>query len=688
MSEENGMELSKTRLLRVYFRTLAILILFTVILFNFKSTLQVYSVMSLASTMNSLDSHSLSAYGLIYDVIFFFSVLVTIHIIWAGIITISTRSPWFTLKGNSQEELYWFLLILINITCLIAINSYFYPTSLVSYFRHTALSEPLVWGGLVSFLIISFYRGLLTFTTRPVVLFISLLFIAGLVSPFLSINNTTAQPQNDPNIIVLGIDGLRPDHLKYLGADPNVAPNLNRLLDKMTVYKNTYTPQGRTYVAWMSLLTGKYPVNNGVRFNLAPPEMVNKTLPIIELLKERGYYTTYAIDERRFNQIDSSYGFNNTVGPKAGAADALISGLGDLPYLNILLMHPYSSYILPYLYNNRAYGKAYSPITFNKAVIESLVHEAPNFLALHYCQLHWPYTSKDFISQPRENWDGNYNHYMYKEMIGSVDKQVADLFTRLKQRGVLDNAIVYIVSDHGESFKLPSFKTPVPENLKAFPKTKSWGHGTNILDQQQSLILMARAEFKNGSIVTPAQEIEGLYSLVDIVPSLVNSLEISSSSHPRLQESNLDGIVLPWTAEQVSPNRYVFVESSVPVKSINKSFIDKNEVMSETASNYEVRADGKAYMRTENYIELIAKKQRAIYYQQWQLSLLPDYDTPVLFNTATNEIYDTAQYQGDFDWRAMMGELCSLYKEDTGFDPHAVCIEASFSRNNSQSPTD
>ncbi|ABZ76847.1 sulfatase [Shewanella halifaxensis HAW-EB4] len=681
MSDDYGFDESRTQLLRVFFRTLAILILFTVILFNFKSSLQTYSVMSLASTMNSLDSQSLSAYGLIYDVIFFFCILIAIHIIWAAVITVSTRCPWLPIEGKKQQDLYWMLFVGLHITCLIAINSYFYPTSLVSYFRHTPVSEPLIWGGLALFLIISFYRGLATFTSKQVVFSISLLFTVGLFIPFLSINQTNVQPQKDPNIIILGIDGLRPDHLKYMGAAPQVAPNLNRLLDNMTIYKNAYTPQGRTYVAWMSLLTGKYPINNGVRFNLAPPEMVNKTLPIIELLKERGYHTTYAIDERRFNQIDSSYGFDNTVGPKAGAADALISGLGDLPYLNILLMHPYSSYILPYLYNNRAYGKAYSPIAFNKAVIESLDYENPNFLAVHYCQLHWPYTSKDFISEPLENWDGNYNHYMYKEMLKSVDKQVADLFTRLKQKGMLDDAIVYIISDHGESFKLPSFETPTPQGPKVFPKTKSWGHGTNILDQQQSLILLARAEFNNSTITSPAQKIEGLYSLVDIVPTLVSTLNISTASVSRFKGADSDGITLPWTAEQVSPKRYVFVESSVPVKSINKSFIDKKEVMSETASNYEVRSDGKAYMRTENYIELIAKKQRAIYYQQWQLSLLPDYNSPVLLNTETNEIYDADNYQGDFNWRPMMRELCSQYKEDPGFDQHAVCTEVNISRN-------
>lgn len=679
MNEDYGYDESRKRLMRVYFKTLAVLILFTVILFNFKSLIQVYSVMSLATTMNSLDSHSLTAYGLLYDVIYFFCVLIFIHIIWAGIITISIQSPWINIKGQNQEELYWLLLILINVTCLIAINSHFYPTSLVSYFRHTPLSEPVIWGSLTSFLVISFYRGLSTFASKRVIVFASSLCITGLISPFTSISHTSIQPPKDPNIIILGIDGLRPDHLKFMGADPKFAPKLNQLLDNMTVYKNAYTPQGRTYVAWMSLLTGQYPINNGVRFNLAPAEMINKRLPIIEQLKDKGYHTTYAIDERRFNQIDSSYGFNTTVGPKAGAADALISGLGDLPYLNVLLLHPYSAYLLPYLYNNRAYGKAYSPNTFNNTVIKSLDHRKPNFLAVHFCQLHWPYTSKDFIPQPLKNWDGNYNHYMYKEMITSVDNQVADLFTRLKQNKVLDNAIVYIISDHGESFKLSKFKTSSYKNQKALPETKSWGHGTNILDQQQSHILLARANFKGGKITTPAQTLDGLYSLVDIAPTLVNSLNLSNTSDSKFGSASYDGRVLPWKSDQVSHQRYIFVESSVPVKSINKSFIDKKEVMSETASNYEVRSDGKAYMRPKNYIELIAKKQRAIYYQEWQLSMLPDYDSPVLLNTETSEIYDAESYQGQFNWQPMMKALCSQYEGDNGFDPNELCTEVSVS---------
>ncbi|ABV87327.1 sulfatase-like hydrolase/transferase [Shewanella pealeana] len=673
MIESSEPHQPRISLTRVYFRTLGILLVFTLLLFNFKSSLQTYSVMSLATTMNSLDSDFLSARGLILDVSYFFAILLLLHIIWSGIITISALAPWYQNKDKHQSDVYWLLLICLHITCLIAINSYLYPTSLVSYFRHTLLSNPLIWGGITFFLILSFYRGLLSLMSKAVVTSTSILAAIVLISPFASTNKTSTDNSDKPNIIILGIDGLRPDHLEYLAADPKIAPNLNRLLNKMTIYSNTYTPQGRTYVAWMSLLTGQYPVSNGVRFNLAPPELVDKTLPIIELLKSKGYHTTYAIDERRFNQIDSSYGFDNTVGPKAGAADAFITGLGDLPYFNIMLIHPYSSKILPYLYNNRAYGKAYSPVTFNKTVIGSLPPEKPNFLAMHYCQLHWPYTSKDFIPQPLDSWDGNYNHYMYTQMILSVDKQVNDLFSRLKLKGMLNNAIVYIISDHGESFKLSDHQAINTQNSSSMPTTKSWGHGTNILDQQQTQVLLARADFSDGKIITAATVMDGLYSLVDIVPTLLSSLNVSTESIASQQAIQLDGEVLPKTADDVLLNRYVYVESSVPVKSINKSFIDKKDVMSETASNYEVRDDGKAYMRPQNYIELIAKKQRAIYFQHWQLSLLPDFDSPILLNTKTNEIYVADEYHGNFNWRPMLNALCNRYKGDPGFDPGSFC---------------
>ena len=40
----------------------------------------------------------------------------------------------------------------------------------------------------------------------------------------------------------------------------------------------------------------------------------------------------------------------------------------------------------------------------------------------------------------------------YLSMLELVDRQLDDLVKRLKKRGYLEDAIVYILSDHGEGF--------------------------------------------------------------------------------------------------------------------------------------------------------------------------------------------------------------------------------------------
>ncbi|MGS0824279.1 sulfatase-like hydrolase/transferase [Shewanella sp. 0m-8] len=620
--------------------------------------------------MSNIDNNFLSSSGLLFDLIYFILVLLITLIIWSVFIVISTISPVLKLKSTTQQDLYWLIIVTANITFVVAVCSYLYPTSLTSYLRNSFLSQPIMLLTMAITLLFLFFRGWLSLCTKITVLTTSTLLILFFIAPLLISSDKHQTLQSSPNIIIVGVDGLRPDHLAIFGGDKNLSPFLNNQLENSIVYKNAYTPQGRTYVAWMSLLTGKYPINNGVRFNLAPSEVVDKHLPIIEHFKSEGYHTSYAIDERRFNQIDYGYGFDTVVGPKIGVADAIISGFGDLPFLNILLQHPYGSFLLPYLYNNRAYGKAYSPTSFNNSVIRGLSTSKPNFLALHYCQLHWPYTSKNFISEPNEHWDGNYNHYMYKQMLKNMDNQLHDMFTKLKTTGRLKNAVVYIISDHGESFNQAQH-SPIQMSKSSIPNTKSWGHGTNILDQQQSHILMAKMKFKNDKVVTTPNALKGTYSLVDIVPSI-----LSEMGFPSTQLANLDGLPLPDEQTNIQDNRFIFVESSLPVKSINKSFIDKKEVMSETGSHYELRGDGRAYMKLANYKELIKKKQRAVYFQNWQLTMLPNSKDLVLLDITKNKIYTEKTYDGDFDWMPMLTALCRHYAGDPGFDPHLMCNQA------------
>ncbi|NMH64850.1 sulfatase-like hydrolase/transferase [Shewanella salipaludis] len=679
---ETQSQAAQISLMRTYLRTLAFMLFLLVILFNYKHLIQYYSAFSLANAMTRLDPEQLLSEGLILDIGYFLGVVIVLHACWAAVITLSCR-PWFKLIRNENiKTQIWLVLLLLHLILALAANSYFYPTSLLGIFRGTPLASAPFIGLLASLLAANFLYGLIgsLYASLGITRVNTLLASMLLLTALLSINspksgNSTAS--QTPNIFIIGIDALRPDHLAYRGGDSKLAPNLNALLAKATVYNKAYTPQGRTYVAWMSILSGQYPTTNGARFNLAPPELVEHKFPLLSELSALGYQTSYAMDERRFNQIDEDYGFDISIGPKIGAADAVIASLADLPLVNLLSNTLGSRYLFPYLFINRAYGKAYDPEVFNHEVLSGLAMDRPNFLAIHFCQLHWPFTSKDFVELEPARWDGNYNHYMYQQMLKKVDRQVADFIQGLARLGLLDNALVYLLSDHGEGFMLSQDRlmaaTSADKASQSHGKLKvaAWGHGTNLLAQEQSDVLLARLRYRNGRVVSAPQRVDGLFSLVDLAPSIFKELGLGAKS----KAAKFDGEPLPrpWMPKDLE--RKIYVESSIPVRSVNASFIDEKRVLSETASFYEVRDNGRAVMKPEDYKLSIALKQRAVYYRQWQLTLLPKEDRLILVDTQAKNWQSLADYRGAAPWREMLAALCAHYAKDPGFPGPRQCVD-------------
>ncbi|SQH76827.1 conserved membrane protein of unknown function, might belong to Sulfatase [Shewanella benthica] len=658
-------------MIRIFWRTNAMMLLSLVALYNFKQVLQYYSSFSLAQAMNLLSDDNLLSLWLMLDLLQFVFLVIALHVLWAVIITLSCK-PWFTIFSDAGiRTQIWLIIMLSHITLVLGANAYWYPTSLLGFLRDTPLATP--WGLtlLLTALCSLFLWGVITLVGKRLTFSVlAICLIMASISSRSSSEHYAPTDNSSPNVFIIGIDALRPDHLNFRDPDNNFTPGINQFIQQSYLYDKTYTPLGRTYVAWMSILTGQYPVTHGARFNLAPPELIDKPLPLIRELKARGYKTTYGIDERRFNQIDTEYGFDQVIGPKIGAADAIIANIGDIPLINILLKLAVSESLFPYLYMNRAYGKAYDPMLFNRKVIDSLSTSRPNFLAVHFCQLHWPFTSKNFIDVNSATWKGNYNHFMHQAMLSKVDIQFQQFMDTLQDRGFLDNALVYLISDHGEGFMLEedTLQGSQPKDETKL-NVNAWGHGTHVLSQEQTNVLMAYRRFSPQA--ETANKIQGIYSLTDITPSLFKELGLSLKP----TDKAFDGHVLPKDMSQVV-SQSVFVESSIPVKSINASFIDEAKVLSETLSKYEIRANGRAVLVPSIYREMIAQKQRSVYFQHWQLAMLPDYEDLILVDTDQNRWYSLATYQGDAPWRKMLSDLCSHYRDDKGFDHNNKCRQA------------
>src|SRR5690606_21814808 len=107
--------------------------------------------------------------------------------------------------------------------------------------------------------------------------------------------------RSQPDVIIIGVDSLRPDHLVPYGfPGPSLTPNIDHFVSGAVRFDRAYTPQGRTFIAYMSILTGSYPIRHGARENLYPTNHIDKTASIAHFLRAQNYQTMLAMDEARF----------------------------------------------------------------------------------------------------------------------------------------------------------------------------------------------------------------------------------------------------------------------------------------------------------------------------------------------------------------------------------------------------
>ena len=345
-----------------------------------------------------------------------------------------------------------------------------------------------------------------------------------------------------PNVIIIGIDALRPDHVGYYNAQVKNTPHLDAFLKKSTNFTESITPIARTFVAWSSFLTGRYPKHDGIRFNLVAQDNLHLSDTLGNILRRQGYYAVYGSDEMRFSNISQSFGFDQIMGVKPSINDFILGEFNDFPLSNLLINTKVGSFLYPDNFANRAAFVTYEPKIFIHVLRKKIKHigQRPLFLAVHFCLPHYPY---DWASE-RERKD---TFSMYHDAISQMDQQFQDYMTVLRDNHLLDNAIVVVLSDHGETFGLSGERMVAKKNYIKGSRSRrdlfkqvsaltgaegifdsSSGHGTDVLSYQQYNNVLAFRRF--GARKNKQGNISGLVSLVDIKPTVLRWLGISSAS--------------------------------------------------------------------------------------------------------------------------------------------------------------
>ena len=356
-------------------------------------------------------------------------------------------------------------------------------------------------------------------------------------------------------------------------------------------------------------------------------EDVRPSPTVADLLATHGYTTVFATDEVRFSNIDESYGFDRIITPPIGAADFLITQVGDLPLSNVVAGTSLGRVLLRYVHANRGVAFLYRPATFIGRIQKELPETQPLLVAIHLTAAHWPYFHADTpLGLPNEITDGSTP--AYREALQTADRMFGEVLQVLRDKGILENALVVVLSDHGEALGMPteSLLNGVDGRVAGLDvpvQVLNWGHGESVLSPVQYQVLLGFRGF--GSLATIGKQGRDLMqpaSLEDVVPTVMDLLHIKGpavdglSLVPSLRSPGNEGA---WQAGRIR-----FTETDIRVAPSDDGALEEEDAARQAAQLFEVdRSSGWLDLRPGMIEPLMMMKERAALDETRLLAALP-----------------------------------------------------------------
>jgi arylsulfatase A-like enzyme len=315
-----------------------------------------------------------------------------------------------------------------------------------------------------------------------------------------------------PNVILIVLDTTRADAIYPLDTNDKM-PFLNKFSKECVVFDNAISPGSWTIPAHASILTGQYQSRNGVK------ERINGEIPnyseifqkyegktIAEILSERGY-KTIGYSQNLLIAPDTSFsrGFDEFLYTHNENQDIyfrmlenynkLVKTYGTTPakiFPKLLGIHKFKEFLELYkkVKNDTKWLKS-SDLT-NKGgevVIERIIETElndPFFLFINLMEMHDPHdkislnfgwSDSFFRDQRLDNDTIAEVRKSYFNATEKVDGLLSKLFTNLEKRNILDDTLIIITSDHGQSL---------------MEKDDFFGHGTFLYDELIKVPLIIR----------------------------------------------------------------------------------------------------------------------------------------------------------------------------------------------------
>lgn len=277
--------------------------------------------------------------------------------------------------------------------------------------------------------------------------------------------SSTTDPK--PNVVIIFCDDLGYGDLSSFGHPTIKTPHLDNMAREGLKLTQFYSASPVCSPSRASLLTGRYPVKNGVTRVLFPHDasgLASEEITIAEKLKELNYNTAcigkWHLGHKEgylpFNQgFDSYYGvpYSNdmTIDPTMKLSDNILlrKGMTREMIKNIQNLDiENKNHLTPLMHNDEVIEFPADQATLTKRYTEKALDfinenkDRPFFLYLPFTMPHIPlFASEDFLGKSPRG--------LYGDVVEEIDWSVGQILAKLKQLELDDNTIVIFTSDNG-----------------------------------------------------------------------------------------------------------------------------------------------------------------------------------------------------------------------------------------------
>ncbi len=341
-----------------------------------------------------------------------------------------------------------------------------------------------------------------------------------LPAPALFCQAPKPQTSSRTPVLLITIDTLRADHLQCYGYKDVQTPAIDALAARGTLFEHAYSEVPLTLPSHTAILSGTYPMWNGVRtFDTAgvPPNV-----GLLSQAFERHGYRTAAFVSSFV--LDRSWGLDRgfeTYDDRFATKQYETRNPGDI--------------------ERRGDKTVDHVIAWLQSVHAAAPGSPPFFIWLHLYDPHSPY-------DPPQPFHSEYAGHLYDGEIAFTSAQLGRLFAFMRKRGLYRRSLIVLTADHGES---------LGQHGEA-------EHGFFIYTATLHVPLI----FKLPEDALAPQKVNAPVELVDIAPTILDLLHIRDPLTQQFQGVSLASRILKRAS---SPRRPAYAETYYPFDSFGWS---------------------------------------------------------------------------------------------------------------------